>query len=273
MFKGWAVDQAGIHLINGKINDNSEGTEGDGKAKGETKDFTMPVNGIKLYAAWGKPEGVKHTVTFDYNMPEIDKNGNEVADTNVVKEKQIDRYLPIDENKLGTPTRKGYDFYGWELAKKGNETLTNHTPYAFGNKVVEDITLKAVWIQDTRYNGTFKHIFLKPGYAIADYKNANESDKAAMIDHVSTQTVSGLREHLRYNAEAVYSDETHFPDKHFTSFEASSDEKQNTGEFIYQTYNTRKYKVKYIDQNGKDLLPESEVSSVNRNYDLSLIHI
>ncbi len=269
VFKGWAVDQAGIHLINGKINDNSEGTEGDGKAKGETKDFTMPVNGIKLYAAWGKPEGVKHTVTFDYNMPEIDKNGNEVADTNVVKEKQIDRYLPIDENKLGTPTRKGYDFYGWELAKKGNETLTNHTPYAFGNKVVEDITLKAVWIQDTRYNGTFKHIFLKPGYAIADYKNANESDKAAMIDHVSTQTVSGLREHLRYNAEAVYSDETHFPDKHFTSFEASSDEKQNTGEFIYQTYNTRKYKVKYIDQNGKDLLPESEVSSVNLDYDVA----
>lgn len=269
VFKGWAVDQAGIHLINGKINDNSEGTEGDGKAKGETKDFTMPVNGIKLYAAWGKPEGVKHTVTFDYNMPEIDKNGNEVADTNVVKEKQIDRYLPIDENKLGTPTRKGYDFYGWELAKKGNETLTNHTPYAFGNKVVEDITLKAVWIQDTRYNGTFKHIFLKPGYAIADYKNANESDKAAMIDHVSTQTVSGLREHLRYNAEAVYSDETHFPDKHFTSFEASSNEKQNTGEFIYQTYNTRKYKVKYIDQNGKDLLPESEVSSVNREYDVA----
>ena len=269
VFKGWAVDQAGIHLINGKINDNSEGTEGDGKAKGETKDFTMPVNGIKLYAAWGKPEGVKHTVTFDYNMPEIDKNGNEVADTNVVKEKQIDRYLPIDENKLGTPTRKGYDFYGWELAKKGNETLTNHTPYAFGNKVVEDITLKAVWIQDTRYNGTFKHIFLKPGYAIADYKNANESDKAAMIDHVSTQMVSGLREHLRYNAEAVYSDETHFPDKHFTSFEASSDEKQNTGEFIYQTYNTRKYKVKYIDQNGKELLPESEVSSVNLDYDVA----
>lgn len=274
VFKGWAVDQAGIHLINGKINDNSEGTEGDGKAKGETKDFTMPVNGIKLYAAWGKPEGVKHTVTFDYNMPEIDKNGNEVADTNVVKEKQIDRYLPIDENKLGTPTRKGYDFYGWELAKKGNETLTNHTPYAFGNKVVEDITLKAVWIQDTRYNGTFNHIFLKPGYTIKQYKNAaDDTAKAAMVDHVSTQTVSGLREHLRYNAEAVYSDETHFPDKHFTSFEASSDASKNTGEFIYQTYNTRKYKVRYVtigeDGKEKDLLPESEVSSVNRKYDVA----
>ena len=139
-----------------------------------------------------------------------------------------------------------------------------------GNKVVEDIKLDAVWVKDTRYNGTFKHIFLKPGVTFADYKKEGLSDaeKAAMVDHVSTQTVSGLREHLRYNAEAVYSDETHFPDKQFTSFEASSDEKQNTGEFIYQTYNTRKYKVKYIDQNGKELLPESEVSSVNRKYDV-----
>lgn len=94
-----------------------------------------------------------------------------------------------------------------------------------------------------------------------------------MVDHVSTQTVSGLREHLRYNAEAVYSDETHFPDKHFTSFEASKYEEQNTGEFIYQTYNTRKYKVRYVtigeDGKEKDLLPESEVSSVNRKYDVA----
>ena len=274
VFKGWAVDQAGIHLINGKINDNSEGTEGtegDGKAgskaKGETKDFTMPVNGIKLYAAWGKPTDIKHTVTLDYHMPEIDENGKEKSGTNVVKELKPNHYHVIDEkSEIGTPTRKGYDFYGWEITKNGTKL-----PYAFGNKVVEDITLNAVWVKDTRYNGTFKHIFLKPGYTFADYKKEglSESAKAAMVDHVSTQTVSGLREHLRYNAEAVYSDETHFPDKQFTSFEASKDEDQNTGEFIYQTYNTRKYRVKYIDQNGKDLLPESEVSSVNRKYDVA----
>ncbi len=270
VFKGWAVDQAGIHLINGKINDNSEGTEGDGKAKGETKDFTMPVNGIKLYAAWGKPEGIKHTVTLNYNMPETDEKGKEKSGTNVVTKQQFDHYYVIKENKdIKVPTRKGYDFYGWEINKNGTKL-----PYAFGNKVVEDITLHAVWVKDTRYNGTFKHIFLKPGYTFIDYKNATDkSAKAAMVDHISTQTVSGLREHLRYNAEAVYSDETHFPDKHFTSFEASSHEEQNTGEFVYQTYNTRKYKVRYVtvgeDGKEKDLLPESEVSSVNRKYDVA----
>ena len=249
VFKGWAVDQAGTQFING-----------------ENKDITVPVNGIKLYAAWGLPTDIQHTVTFDYHMPKTDDNGNEISGSDVVTEKKFPRYHVIDEKKISTPTRKGYDFYGWEIKKNGT-TL----PYAFGNKVVEDIKLDAVWVKDTRYNGTFKHIFLKPGYTFADYKKEglSESDKAAMVDHVSTQTVSGLREHLRYNAEAVYSDETHFPDKHFTSFEASSDESQNTGEFIYQTYNTRKYKVKYIDQNGKELLPESEVSSVNRKYDVA----
>lgn len=248
VFKGWAVDQAGTQFING-----------------ENKDITMPVNGIKLYAAWGLPTDTQHTVTFDYHMPKTDDNGNEISGSDVVTEKKFPRYHVIDEKKISTPTRKGYDFYGWEIKKNGT-TL----PYAFGNKVVEDIKLDAVWVKDTRYNGTFKHIFLKPGVTFADYKNAtDDTAKAAMVDHVSTQTVSGLREHLRYNAEAVYSDETHFPDKHFTSFEASSDESQNTGEFIYQTYNTRKYKVKYIDQNGKELLPESEVSSVNRKYDVA----
>lgn len=270
VFKGWAVDQAGIHLINGEINDNSESTEGDGKAKGETKDYTMPVNGIKLYAAWGKPTDIKHTVTLDYNMNQIGNDGKEKPDTDVKETRTVKRYDPLNEKEISIPTRKGYDFYGWELVKKGGVELTDHTPYAFSNQVVEDITLKAVWIEDTRYNGNFKHVFLKPGVTIDDYKKAtDDTAKAAMVDHISTQTVSGLREHLRYNAEAVYSDETHFPDKHFTSFEASKDENNNTGEFIYQTYNTRKYKVKYIDQNGNELLPESEVSSVNLDYDVA----
>ena len=257
VFKGWALDQDGTRFING-----------------EDKDITVPVNGIKLYAAWGAPTDIQHTVTFDYNMPKTDENGNEIGGSDVVTEKKFDHYKVIDEKKITIPTRKGYDFYGWELVKKGNEVVPANTPYAFGNKVVEDITLKAVWVEDTRYNGTFKHVFLKPGVTFKQYNDAkNNHTEADLVDHVSEQTVSGLREHLRYNAEAVYSDETHFPDKHFTSFEASSIENQNTGEFVYQTYNTRKYKVRYVtigeDGKEKDLLPESEVSSVNRKYDVA----
>ena len=255
VFKGWAVDQAGTRFING-----------------EDKDITVPVNGIKLYAAWGLPTNIQHTVTLDYQMHEIGEDGKEGP--NVIKTFMCNHNDPIHENDIKIPVRKGFDFYGWELVKKGNEVVEANTPYAFGNKVVEDITLRAVWVQDTRYNGTFTHVFLKPGVTFDDYKNAATKEaKAALVDHISTQTVSGLREHLRYNAEAVYSDETHFPDKHFTSFEASSDETDNTGEFVYQTYNTRKYKVRYVtigkDGEEKDLLPESEVSSVNRKYDVA----
>ena len=255
VFKGWALDQAGTRFING-----------------EDKDITVPVNGIKLYAAWGLPTNIQHTVTLDYQMHEIGEDGKEGP--NVIKTFMCNHNDPIHENDIKIPVRKGFDFYGWELVKKGNEVVEANTPYAFGNKVVEDITLRAVWVQDTRYNGTFTHVFLKPGVTFDDYKNAATKEaKAALVDHISTQTVSGLREHLRYNAEAVYSDETHFPDKHFTSFEASSDETDNTGEFVYQTYNTRKYKVRYVtigkDGEEKDLLPESEVSSVNRKYDVA----
>ncbi|MFU0573241.1 InlB B-repeat-containing protein [Gardnerella greenwoodii] len=257
VFKGWALDQAGTQFING-----------------ENKDITMPVNGIKLYAAWGLPTNIQHTVTLDYNMNQIGNDGKEKPNTDVKETRTVNRYDSLDEKKISIPTRKGYDFYGWELAKKGDQVVAANTPYAFGNKIVEDITLKAVWVEDTRYNGTFKHIFLKPGVTFKQYNNAkNNHTEADLVDHVSEQTVSGLREHLRYNAEAVYSDETHFPDKHFTSFEASSNEKQNTGEFVYQTYNTRKYKVRYVtigeDGKEKDLLPESEVSSVNRKYDVA----
>ncbi|EIK87428.1 hypothetical protein CGSMWGv6119V5_03969 [Gardnerella vaginalis 6119V5] len=257
VFKGWALDQAGTQFING-----------------ENKDITMPVNGIKLYAAWGLPTNIQHTVTLDYNMNQIGNDGKEKPNTDVKETRTVNRYDSLDEKKISIPTRKGYDFYGWELAKKGDQVVAANTPYAFGNKIVEDITLKAVWVEDTRYNGTFKHIFLKPGVTFKQYNNAkNNHTEADLVDHVSEQTVSGLREHLRYNAEAVYSDETHFPDKHFTSFEASSIENQNTGEFIYQTYNTRKYKVRYVtigkDGKEKDLLPESEVSSVNRKYDVA----
>lgn len=257
VFKGWAVDQAGTRFING-----------------EDKDITVPVNGIKLYAAWGLPTNIQHTVTLDYNMNQIGNDGKEKPNTDVKETRTVNRYDSLDEKKISIPTRKGYDFYGWELVKKGDQVVAANTPYAFGNKVVEDITLKAVWIEDTRYNGTFKHIFLKPGVTFKQYNDAKTNHtEADLVDHVSEQTVSGLREHLRYNAEAVYSDETHFPDKHFTSFEASSKEKQNTGEFVYQTYNTRKYKVRYVtvgeDGKEKELLPESEVSSVNRKYDVA----
>lgn len=82
VFKGWAVDQAGTQFING-----------------ENKDITMPVNGIKLYAAWGLPTDIQHTVTFDYHMPKTDDNGNEISGSDVVTEKKFPRSMLLTKRR------------------------------------------------------------------------------------------------------------------------------------------------------------------------------
>ncbi len=241
IFVGWARDAAGTNLIKGS-------------------DTTMPVNGIKLYSVWRKGEA-KHTVTIDYNM--TGTNGQNIQETS-----QFNHKAKLSESSINVPTRNGYDFYGWQIVKKGKSSVTPG-PYAFGNGIVEDITLKAVWIKDTRYSATVNHVFLKPGYTIDQYKNANDTEKQAMVERSVTQKANGLREHLRYSAEASYRDAQHFPDQNYQSFEISKNSDKNTATFVYQAYNTRKYTIKYIDQNGKTLLPDKTVSSVNQKYDVA----
>ena len=241
IFAGWARDAAGKNLI-------------------KDSDTTMPVNGIKLYSVWKKGQA-KHTVTIDYNM--TGTNGQDIQET-----RQFNHKDKLSESSINIPTRSGYDFYGWQIVKKGNSSVTPG-PYAFGNGIVEDITLKAVWIKDTRYSVTINHVFLKPGYTIDQYKTANETEKQNMVERSVTQKANGLREHLRYSAEASYRDAQHFPDQNYQSFEISKNSDKNTATFVYQAYNTRKYTIKYIDQNGKTLLPDKTVSSVNQKYDVA----
>ena len=241
IFAGWARDATGTNLI-------------------KDSDITMPVNGIKLYSVWRKGEA-KHTVTIDYNM--TGTNGQNIQET-----RQFNHKDKLSESSINVPTRSGYDFYGWQIVKKGESSVTPG-PYAFGNGIVEDITLKAVWIKDTRYSATVNHVFLKPGYTIDQYKAASESEKQAMVERSVTQKANGLREHLRYSAEASYRDAQHFPDQNYQSFEISKNSDKNTATFVYQAYNTRKYTIKYVDQNGKTLLPDKTVSSVNQKYDVA----
>ena len=241
IFAGWARDAAGKNII-------------------KDSDTTMPVNGIKLYSVWKKGQA-KHTVTIDYNM--TGTNGQEIQET-----RQFNHKDKLSESSINVPTRSGYDFYGWQIVKKGNSSVTPG-PYAFGNGIVEDITLKAVWIKDTRYSATVNHVFLKPGYTIDQYKNASETEKQNMVERSVTQKANGLRAGLRYSAEASYRDAQHFPDQNYQSFEISKNSAKNTATFVYQAYNTRKYTIKYIDQNGKTLLPDKTVSSVNQKYDVA----
>ncbi|MFR9276115.1 cell wall-binding repeat-containing protein [Finegoldia magna] len=179
VFKGWALDPAGNKLI------------------WENPGEKMPNHPLNLYAKWGEPD-YKWKVTFDPNggnLSSIDETkvtqksktiqegdiGQEETKTYAKKEakdgdKQI--FTVIQRQKLvepKKPTRKGYDFMGWEVIryKKDNkgdytneidnsyrETYKVPELYSFGNDVVSPIYLKAIWVPNARVDVDVVHHFL-----------------------------------------------------------------------------------------------------------------
>ena len=169
VFKGWALDPAGTKLI------------------WENPGEKMPSHPVNLYAKWGEPD-YQWKVTFDPNggnLSSIDETkvtqkrktiqvgdkGQEETKTFAQKEKndgdnQV--FTVIQRQKLvepAKPTRKGYDFMGWEVVhykknEKGDytdeidnsyrETYKVPELYSFGNDVVSPIYLKAIWVPNDR---------------------------------------------------------------------------------------------------------------------------
>ena len=179
VFKGWALDPAGTKLI------------------WENPKETMPFHPLNLYAKWGEPD-YQWKVTFDPNggnLSSIDEakvtqkrktiqvgdKGQEEIKTFAHKEanegdKQI--FTVIQRQKLvepPKPTRKGYDFMGWEAiryTKDANGDYTNEIDnsyretykvpelYSFGNDVVSPIYLKAIWTPNNRVDVKVVHHIL-----------------------------------------------------------------------------------------------------------------
>ena len=179
VFKGWALDPAGTKLI------------------WENPGEIMPNHPVNLYAKWGEPD-YKWKVTFDPNggyLRNIKEDnlttsrkkiqegdiGQEEVKTFAHKEandgdKQV--FTVIQRQKLvepAKPTKKGYDFMGWEVIryKKDNkgdytneidnsyrETYKVPELYSFGNDVVSPIYLKAIWVPNDRVDVDVVHHFL-----------------------------------------------------------------------------------------------------------------
>ena len=179
VFKGWALDPAGTKLI------------------WENPGEIMPNHPVNLYAKWGEPD-YKWKVTFDPNggsLRNIKEDslttsrkkiqegdiGQEEINTYAKKEandgdKQL--FTVIQRQKLiepKKPTRKGYDFMGWEIIryKKDNkgdytneidnsyrETYKVPELYSFGNDVVAPVYLKAIWVPNNRVDIDVLHYFL-----------------------------------------------------------------------------------------------------------------
>lgn len=179
VFKGWALDPAGLKLI------------------WENPGEKMPFHPLNLYAKWGEPD-YKWKVTFDPNGGNLrnikDENlttsrkkiqegdiGQEEINTYAKKEESVgDKqvFTVIQRQKLvepKKPTREGYDFMGWEIIRykknqKGDYTDEIDTSYrdtykvpelySFGNDVVAPVYLKAIWVPNDRVDVKVEHHIL-----------------------------------------------------------------------------------------------------------------
>ena len=184
VFKGWALDPAGTKLV------------------WENKDETMPFHPLNLYAKWGEPD-YKWKVTFDPNGGVL---GN-IKEENLTQERKTIQEGDIGQEEKNTyakkekndgdkqiftvfqrqklveppkPTRKGYDFMGWEVirykkdAQTGDYTTEQDTTYrdtykvpelySFGNDVVSPVYLKAIWVKSDVVDIESHHHFLDNDY-------------------------------------------------------------------------------------------------------------
>ena len=200
VFKGWALDPAGSKLI------------------WENPKETMPFHPVNLYAKWGEPD-YKWKVTFDPNggsLRNIKEDnlttsrkkiqegdiGQEEINTYAKKEdndgdKQV--FTVIQRQKLVEPkykpTRKGYDFMGWEVirykkdANTGDYTDKIDTSYrdtykvpelySFGNDVVAPVYLKAIWVPNARVDVKVEHYMLDKDYKLVKKLEDTLEDKRA----------------------------------------------------------------------------------------------
>ena len=196
VFKGWALDPEGTKLIR------------------ENPGEKMPNHPVNLYAKWGEPD-YEWQVTFDPDGGKLDPideatitttrktikegdTGDEKEITYAKKEaneddKQIftvvQRQTLVEPQK---PTKKGYDFLGWEIIRykkddKGHYTTEKDTQraedyineykvpelYTFGNDVVSPLYLKAIWVPNQRVDVKVEHYFLDGEFKLDENRKPN----------------------------------------------------------------------------------------------------
>ena len=201
-FKGWALDPAGNNLV---------------KDGNETKLHYDQV----LFAKWGEPD-YKWKVTIDPDGGSLESlsentlttSKKTITEGDVGEEKKVT--YPIKEKSVGDkqvftvlnrqilkepknkPTKKGYDFMGWEVIyylknEDGEYTEKQDTSYhdqygvpelyTFGNEVVSPIYLKAIWVPNYRVDVKIEHYFLDENFNLVekDDKEVLEEMRAGQI--------------------------------------------------------------------------------------------
>ena len=294
-FLGWALDTAGDNLV---------------KDGNETKLHYDQV----LYAKWGEPETIWR-VKFDPNGGSlIDLSTKNISDES--KKLEIDGEShtypekvagentfnfvhkmtlkePKDANKnIIEPRRPGYNFAGWEFVRytkdeKGNDTTTEDKSYKnlykvpemyhFGNEVVGNVHLRAIWNKQDLITVEAIHHFLN-----ADYSEKSKEVQNLYNRRVGSYTTGlGSREGDEYllvpqaewsalensnNDYKTYKSETGRENSYNQILRVEPEKlrnengdlvdnpnvKNNRFEFFYRPFKERVYEVNYLDERCKE---------------------
>ena len=289
-FKGWATDPAGENLLK------------DGK---ETKLHYDQF----LFAKWGEPD-YKWKVTIDpdggtmrnITVEDLIFRRNEYHNVNksAVKEandgnKQIFTVNHREKlNKLQAPKRKGYDFLGWQVIRHNADGSVDTSYrkeygvpelYAFGNDVVGEVYIKAIWLANNKIDVPVYHHFIdKDGNEIGKPKKFVIEDARAKYYTAATATEQNQdwilmpheelmdlpdenkvkQDYIKYNEHHKFDNTDIHSLKVEPLFILGEDGDSipnpkaefNEFHFYYRRFKTRDYKVNYLDIKAKDKIDE-----------------
>ncbi|WP_277221229.1 InlB B-repeat-containing protein [Peptoniphilus vaginalis] len=291
VFKGWALDPAGTKLVSDK------------------KSEKMPSHAVNLYAKWGAPDN-KWKVTIDPNggylssvkAKDLTKTTKTIQEGDIGQEEE--KTYPIKEkndgkkqiftvvqrqqlNKLEEPQRWGYDFLGWEWVKfneDGTEDKTYSNEYkvpelySFGNDLVSDVYLRAIWVRnDLQTVMAYHHILDKDLKEVPGSPESQELPKrrkgyfsAALGSKQGSELTlvpKAQWEALKQSNDTFknyYNEETGRTNNYFQVHEikgpleveengtkVEKNDPANDFHFFYIPYRKREYKVNYLDERCK----------------------
>lgn len=284
-FKGWATDPAGENLLK------------DGK---ETKLHYDQF----LFAKWGEPD-YKWKVTIDpdggtmrnITVEDLIFRRNEYHNVNksAVKEandgnKQIFTVNHREKlNKVQKPQKKGYDFLGWQVIRYNEDGSVDTSYrkeygvpelYAFGNDLVGDVYIKAIWLANNKIDVPVYHHFIdKNGNEIGKPKKFVIEDARAKYYTAATATEQNQdwilmpheelmalpdenkvkQEYTKYNEHHTFDNTDIHSLKVEPLFilgedgdsEPNPKAEFNEFHFYYRRFKTRDYKVNYLDKKAQ----------------------
>ena len=287
-FAGWSLDPAGTQKLASLKSDGTPYTAQEiaELLKKSPEDIAKALSnaplesaGITLYASWKRVD-TTHTIDVDMDYDNLAHttvrvvHGNKAKKaTTTIHDEQNDTQKDYSDCFPAVAERPGYIFNGWLQKYTKPDGSEQWLPFSFKAPIVENLEVKAEWIEDKRVKGTIKHIFLRDGYTAEEYKQAvSTHDLArarAMIKYEKTNVYSNLRPRSSYAAEAAYRDGKYFTDHTYSTFIVSKNEQDNHAEFIYTPYATRRYTVHYKDAAGNELAAPETFESNKLNYDVA----